>query len=169
MREYRRAKRIAHAIQNPAKYAEHLVLQSLPPHLRRIYRDLMHPPSPSQLLKRELRRLERKLKRQAKASLRRALKTPLSRSFARQEYVEVAPSLGTDDKFLVIPEVMKIVRVAGMPRLPSPETVDGPVIFAQPKNINQLLIDCENCVLEQIRDEVIDGEFDEDDDEDDEV
>jgi hypothetical protein len=171
MREYRRAKRIAHAIKNPAKYAEHLAIQSLPPALRRIYRDILHPPSPEQLVKRSLRSLENKLKRQAKASLRRALKKRPRPAFAalrEHEYVEVAPSLGTDDKILVIPETMQIVKVQGMPKLPGPEIVNGPYVFAQPTNINALLEDCEDEVLEQIREMVVDGDFDDGEDDEDE-
>jgi hypothetical protein len=74
-RDFRRGQRYArqveHALKHPEKFADEMLLRQLPPYLRQIYRDLKHPPSPEQLLKRYLRL--RRLEARAKAHIKRAL------------------------------------------------------------------------------------------------
>jgi hypothetical protein len=104
---YRQAKRVAHALQHPEKFAEEQMLKMLPPHLRQIYRDLKHPPSAEQLLKRYLRHLERS----AKAHAKHALKQRPRPTYRPEPEPYVPPS--AEDRIIEIDG--ETVRITGLP------------------------------------------------------
>jgi hypothetical protein len=121
---YRQAKRIAHAIQHPDKWAEEMMLRQLPPAARQLYRDLRHPPSPEVLLKRYLRRLEKAAKRHVSKELKKLLTVrPRPRlPLPLPEPTPFTPGIGKD-RFIEVDG--HTVRVVGLPDLPPPSQYES--------------------------------------------
>jgi hypothetical protein len=145
---YSQAKRIAHAIENPERFAEEMMLRQLPPLARQIYRDLRHPPSPEQLLKRYLRKLEKAAKRHVSRELKKLLTTrprprlplPLPEPEPTSTFT---PGTGKD-RFIEVEG--HTVRVVGLPDLSPPSEYES-----KPG----LLAECEQAILEEIAEIVV--------------
>jgi hypothetical protein len=122
---YRQAKRIAHTIEHPEQFAEQQMLKMLPPAARQLYRDLRHPPSPEELLKRYLRKLEKAAKRHVSRELKKLLtarprpRLPLPLPEPEPTF---APGTGKD-RFIEVEG--HTVRVVGLPDLPPPSEYES--------------------------------------------
>jgi hypothetical protein len=123
-RGYRQAKRIAHAIEHPEAFVEQQFLNTLPPAARQLYRALRHPPSPEQLLKRYLRKLEKAAKRHVSRELKKLLTTrPRPRPpLLEPEPTPFTPAIGKD-RFIEVDG--HTVRIVGLPDLPPPNVYES--------------------------------------------
>jgi hypothetical protein len=145
---YRQAKRIAHAIEHPDRFAEEMMLRQLPPLARQIYRDLRHPPSPEQLLKRYLRRVEKAAKRHVSRELKKLLTVRprprlISPALLEPKPEAFTPGIG-QDRFIEVDG--HTVRVVGLPDLPPPSVYES-----KPG----LLAEREQAILEEIAEVVV--------------
>ena len=129
-RQLRQARRIAHKLQHPASTAEEAFLRQLPPSLRQVYRDLRHPPSPEQLLRRHINRLTARAKSHIKSEVKRALKGALSPrpGIRPQPQTDTLPT-ASEDRVITVPaphaeEGEVTVTIQGMPSLQFSKAID---------------------------------------------
>jgi hypothetical protein len=134
-RAYRQAKRIAHAVEHPDQWLEQQFLKTLPPVARQLYRDLKHPPTPEQLVKRYLRRLLSHAKRELTSDIKRLLKVRPRPRLISPALLEPEPTPFTStpgqDRFIEVEG--HTVRVVGLPDLPPPSEYESKpdTVFAE--------------------------------------